>query len=68
MVYLRKNKYALVADVISDNQLSEKEKALRIMAMDAECKNETICDYSMESDSAVEQILGLIKTTEASCA
>lgn len=59
IVYLKRGKCELVADIIADN-ISDKEKMLRILSLDAEKKNESICDYSFKSEEAATEIKNLI--------
>lgn len=61
IVYLQKGKFELVQSIISDSSLSEKEKTLRILSLEAEKKNESICDFSFESKDAAEGIRNLFK-------
>ena len=37
------------------------EKSLRILSLEAEKKNEAICDYSFNAEKAVEDIKNLIR-------
>ena len=58
-VYVKRSKRALVAAVLEKN-LQNSEKVSRLLALDAETKNEEICDYVISGDDpkkAAEQIL-----------
>ena len=58
-VYVKRSKRALVAAVLEKN-LQNDEKVSRLLALDAETKNEEICDYVISGDDpakAAEQIL-----------
>ena len=59
-VYLKRSKCELVRDIISDVTLSEDEKALRILSLEAERKNESICDLSVATKDALQRILNLL--------
>ena len=61
IVYLKRGKYDLVMNIISDHSLSDKEKSLRILSLEAEKKNETICDFSFGTETAVTEIQNLIE-------
>ncbi len=58
IVYLKRSKCELVADIIAD-KLTEKEKTLRILSLDAEEKNESICDFTFRTENAVKEIVKL---------
>ena len=58
-VYVKRSKRSLVAAVLEKN-LQNEEKVSRLLALDAETKNEEICDYVVSGDDpkkAAEQIL-----------
>ena len=58
-VYVKRSKRALVAAVLEKN-LQNDEKVSRLLALDAETKNEEICDYVIAGDDpqkAAQQIL-----------
>ena len=58
-VYVKRSKRSLVAAVLEKN-LQNEEKVSRLLALDAETKNEEICDYVIAGDDpekAAEQIL-----------
>ena len=58
-VYVKRSKRALVAAVLEKN-LQKNEKVSRLLALDAETKNEEICDYVIageNTEKAAEQIL-----------
>lgn len=58
-VYVKRSKRALVAAVLEKN-LQNDEKVSRLLALDAETKNEEICDYVISGDDpqkAAQQIL-----------
>ena len=58
-IYVKRSKRALVAAVLEKN-LQNAEKVSRLLALDAETKNEEICDYMISGDQpekAAEQIL-----------
>lgn len=61
IIYLRRGKEKIIADIIADNSLNDREKTLRILSLDAERKNEDVCDISFESGEAVEGILTLFQ-------
>lgn len=61
IVYLKRGKCDLVMNIISDHSLSDKEKSLRILSLEAERKNETICDFSFRTEAAAIEIQNLIK-------
>jgi len=61
IVYLKKGKFELVQSIITDETLSEKEKTLRILSLEAEKKNEKICDFAFNAKETAENILNLIK-------
>ena len=58
-VYVKRSKRSLVAAVLEKN-LQNSEKVSRLLALDAETRNEEICDYMISGDDpakAAEQIL-----------
>ena len=58
-VYVKRSKRSLVAAVLEKN-LEKDEKVSRLLALDAETKNEEICDYVISGEDpkkAAEQIL-----------
>ena len=58
-VYVKRSKRSLVAAVLEKN-LQNAEKVSRLLALDAETKNEEICDYMISGDDpekAADQIL-----------
>ena len=58
-VYVKRSKRSLVAAVLEKN-LQKNEKVSRLLALDAETKNEEICDYVIageNTEKAAEQIL-----------
>lgn len=59
IVYLKKGKMEQVTNIITDASLSDKEKTLRILSLEAEKKNESICDYAFDAESAAESVLNL---------
>lgn len=59
-VYLKKSKCSIVKNIISDASLSDDEKTLRILSIEAEEKNEAICDYSFRTEEAAEKIRKLL--------
>lgn len=60
IVYLKRGKSDLVMNIISDNSLSNKEKSLRILSLEAEKKNQSICDFSFNPEDAADKIRNLI--------
>ncbi len=56
IVYVKRGKEELVTDIITDASLSDREKTLRILSLDAERKNENICDVSFLSADAANGI------------
>lgn len=60
VVYLKRSKCAQVRDIITDASLTDDEKALRILSLEAERKNETICDMVIDSDDAYLKIRDLL--------
>ena len=59
IIYLKKGKMELVESIIADGTLSQKEKTLRILSLEAEKKNESICDYSFDANTAYKEITKL---------
>ena len=63
-IYIKRDKRALLADILR-KQLSVEEKVSRLLALESEMKNATICDYTVNVDSydqaAKEIIAGLFK-------
>ena len=62
-IYIQREKKALLANILKKNSSIE-DKANRILAIDFENKNASICDYivSFESyDDAVNEICGILK-------
>ena len=59
-VYLKKSKCEIVRSIVSDESLSDDEKTLRILSIEAEEKNEAICDYSFRTEDAAEKIRKLL--------
>ena len=59
-VYISNRKMDCISNIIADKNLSDNEKTLRIMSLDAERKNETLCDFSVEKENAVELISDLL--------
>ena len=58
-VYVKRSKRSLVAAVLEKN-LQNEEKVSRLLALDAETKNEEICDYMISGDDpekAADQVL-----------
>lgn len=60
VVYIKRSKCEIVRDIISDHSLSEDEKALRILSLEAERKNETICDLAVDYAVVLERVLELL--------
>lgn len=61
IVYLKRGKCDLVMNIISDTRLSDKEKSLRILSLEAEKKNKSICDFSFCTEDAANEIKNLIQ-------
>lgn len=47
----------LIRNIVSKTYVDDEEKTLRILSLDAEKKNEAICDYTVSTD---EEIVNLI--------
>ena len=65
-IYIKRDKRALLADLLQ-KQLSVEEKVSRLLALESEVKNATICDYTVNVESydqaAKEIIAGLFQKT-----
>ena len=60
-VYLKRDRASLVANILK-KEIPDEEKALRILALDKEERNETLCDYTIEyttTSEVVAQILDI---------
>ena len=60
IIYCKRAKENIVADIISDDGYDKKEKTLRILSIEAEKKNQKLCDYIIQTDdvnSAVDEII-----------
>ncbi len=65
-IYIKRDKRALLADILQ-KQLSVDEKVSRLLALESEMQNATICDYTVNVESyeqaAKEIIAGLFQKT-----
>lgn len=57
IIYINKGKMELIRNIVSETYVDDEEKTLRILSLDAEKKNEAICDYTVSTD---EEIVNLI--------
>lgn len=63
IVYCKRAKENIIADIISEDGYEKKEKTLRILSIEAEKKNQKLCDYIIQTDNvnfAVNEIIKLI--------
>lgn len=49
IVYVKRGKAALISSIVKDTTLDDEEKTLRLLSVDAEKKNENICDMVVQS-------------------
>lgn len=54
-VYIKRDRPALVAGILA-KQMSDEEKAMRILALDGEERNEDLCDYSIRFDDVANVV------------
>lgn len=59
-IYLKCSKCIQVRDIITDSVLTDDEKALRILSLEAERKNGMICDMTISADTAYLKIKELL--------
>lgn len=59
VVYVKRSRCAIVRDIISDQSLTEDEKTLRILSMETERKNASICDIELEQSVAAARVIEL---------
>ena len=59
-VYVKRSRNALVSSILN-KPISDAEKTLRIIALESETKNESLCDYSVEY-TTLDEVVEIIKT------
>lgn len=59
-VYLKRNRASLVTSILQ-KEIPDKEKALRILALDNEEKNEELCDYTIDFTSVEDVVAQILK-------
>lgn len=64
IIYLKRDKISIITNIVSDTSISEDEKVLRILSLEAEKKNAQICDYVIEVKEAAEKINSLFGDQE----
>lgn len=60
IVYVKRSKCEIVRDIILDKSLSDDERTLRILSLEAERKNEHICDLDLEYASVVQRVSSML--------
>ena len=71
IVYVKRKKTDIIKSIVSDNNISDDEKTLRLLSIETERKNESICDITVTSDlvedfhtHCAEQIYDILKQSE----
>ena len=62
IVYAKRRKDELILEIVSDGTLSDDEKTLRLLSINAEQKNQSLCDMvvdARDAEKAANQIMNL---------
>lgn len=54
IVYIKKGRAEIISNIVKDKTLSDEDKTLRLLSVDAERKNELICDLSVVNANPTE--------------
>lgn len=62
IIYVKNGKENMIYNIVSNNQLTNKEKTLRLLSLDAERKNQELCDYVINTNdpNTIEEQLDTI--------
>lgn len=57
IIYISKGREEIIKNIISRTNLTDEQKTLRILSIDAERKNKNICDYIISENNSYEAMM-----------
>lgn len=64
--FVKRNKEKILHDLLG-RDLSHEDTVKRILALDAECRNEVFCDQTIDNDSSIEKAVNSIREVLKTC-